>query len=114
MTRFSMLAAAGLVTLMSSFPAAAGGEMSQAELRRLFPGSFMAIVNGFIEVKITARGNGTLIGKAQGQKDTGRWSVRGRNLCIAWSRWMDGKVQCTSVTNDDGWYRGNGVKFKKI
>ena len=35
-------------------------------------------------------------------------------LCIVWSNWLNGKASCSRVIADDGWYRGNGVKFRKI
>ena len=88
--------------------------LSQSELGKLFPGSFQAVVNGAVTVKITARGNGTLIGQMTGQEDRGRWSVQRGKLCIVWSTWLDGKTSCSRVISDDGWYLGNGVKFRKI
>ena len=88
--------------------------LSQTELGKLFPGSFQAVVNGAVTVKIIARGNGTLIGQMTGQEDHGRWSVQRGKLCIVWSTWLDGKISCSRVISDDGWYRGNGVKFRKI
>jgi hypothetical protein len=88
--------------------------LSQTELGKLFPGSFQAVVNGAVTVKITARGNGTLVGQMTGQKDSGWWSVKSGKLCIVWSTWLNGKASCSRVISDDGWYRGNGVKFRKI
>jgi hypothetical protein len=88
--------------------------LSQAELGKLFPGSFQAVVSGAVVVKITARGNGTLVGEMTGQEDRGRWSVKSGKLCIVWSTWLNGKASCSRVIADDGWYRGNGVKFRKI
>ena len=88
--------------------------LSQAELGNLFPGSFQAVVSGAVVVKITARGNGILIGEMTGQEDRGRWSVKSGKLCIVWSTWLNGKASCSRVIADDGWYRGSGVKFRKI
>jgi len=110
----SMLAA--ILMGFSGLAATAGDAvtLSQAELGKLFPGSFQAVVHGAVTVKITARGNGTLIGQMTGQEDRGRWSVQSGKLCIVWSTWMNGKASCSRVIADDGWYRGNGVKFRKI
>ena len=110
----SMLTA--IVMAFSSFGAQAddASALSQAELGKLFPGSFQAVVSGAVTVKITARGNGTLIGQMTGQEDRGRWSVKSGKLCIVWSTWLNGKASCSRVIADDGWYRGNGVKFRKI
>lgn len=110
----SMLAA--LLLAFSGLSAAADDSavLSQAELGRLFTGRFQAVVSGAVVVKITARGNGTLIGQMSGQEDRGRWSVRSGKLCIVWSNWLNGKASCSRVIADDGWYLGNGVKFRKI
>ena len=110
----SMLAA--LLLAFSGLSAAADDSavLSQAELGKLFPGRFQAVVSGAVVVKITARGNGTLIGQMSGQEDRGRWSVRSGKLCIVWSNWLNGKASCSRVIADDGWYLGNGVKFRKI
>jgi len=111
--KISVLAAAMLG--FSGFSAGADeAALSQAELGKLFPGSFQAVVSGAVTVKITARGNGTLTGKMTGQEDSGRWSVKSGKLCIVWSNWLDGKTSCSRVIADNGWYRGNGVKFRKI
>lgn len=88
--------------------------LSQTELRQLFPGNFTAVVNGAVTVLIMAKSNGTMIGQMTGKQDSGRWSVAGGKLCIVWSTWLNGKASCSSVKSGDGWYLGNGVKFRKI
>ena len=108
------LAAAGLLLGFSFNTAFADNTLSQNELRRLFPGSFDAVVYGILDVKIIAHGNGELIGLFSGKKDTGRWSVTNGRLCIMLSRWTDGKSSCSEVVASNGWYRGNGVRFKKF
>jgi hypothetical protein len=107
---------AGLLTTLMVSGAWAGDKpiLSQAELRKLFPGNFTAVVNGAVTVKIVARSNGTMIGQMTGKQDSGRWSVAGGKLCIVWSTWLNGKASCSSVKSGDGWYMGNGVKFRKI
>jgi len=87
--------------------------ISGAELAQLFPGSFHAIAAG-LSIRITARGNGTLSGQMQGYKDSGRWTLSRGQLCITWNKWMNGKTTCSMVVADNGWYRGNGVKFRKL
>ena len=62
MNRLILSVLAAIVMAFSS-PGARADEtiiLSQAELGKLFPGSFQAVVNGAVTVKITARGNGTL------------------------------------------------------
>ena len=115
MKKFTISALAATMLGFSGFSAGADeAVLSQAELGKLFPGSFQAVVSGAVTVKITARGNGTMTGKMTGQEDSGRWSVKSGKLCIVWSNWLNGKASCSRVVADDGWYRGNGVKFRKI
>ena len=114
MRRFLALAAASMIFAFSTPSAFAGDQLSQGELRRLFPGNFHAIVYGILQVKLIAHGNGQLTGLFSGKKDTGRWSVRDGKLCILLTRWMDGKTSCSPVVAANGWYRGNGVRFKKL
>ena len=116
MSKFIVSVLAAFVMVFSSFKAGADESLtlSPAELGKLFPGSFQAVVNGAVTVKIAARGNGTLVGQMTGQEDRGWWSVKSGKLCILWTTWLNGKTSCSQVIADDGWYRGNGVKFRKI
>jgi len=114
MRRLFTLATASMMLGFSFTTASASDTLSQSELRRLFPGSFDAVVYGILEVKIIARGDGQLIGLFSGRKDTGRWSVSNGRLCIMLNRWTDGKSSCSQVIASNGWYRGNGVRFKKL
>jgi hypothetical protein len=109
------LACAGLLLALSALPSVAGETLSGGELRNLFPGRFQAVVSGFIHLKITAGGNGSLSAiSARGKKDEGRWSVRAGKLCIEFDRWLSGRRSCTPVVQEAGWYRGSMVKFKRI
>jgi|SRR5688572_24001257 hypothetical protein len=114
MGRNLKLAAAGMFLVLSSYGAAADEVMSHSELRKLFPGSFYAVVHGIVTVQFTAKGNGTLVGLMPGKKDTGRWSLENGKLCIMMSKWTKGKSNCSAVVADNGWYVGKGVKFRKI
>ena len=114
MRRLFTLAAASMMLGFSFTAASASDTLSQNELRRLFPGSFDAIVYGMLQVKIIAQGDGQLIGLFSGKKDTGRWSVSNGRLCIMLNQWTDGKSSCSQVIASNGWYRGNGVRFKKL
>ncbi len=113
MNRMLTLAAAGIVLSLSSFSAQAGEALSQSELGKLFPGSFIAVVHGLVKVNFTAKGNGVLIGQMKSQQDKGRWSLQNGQLCISMAQWTGGKASCSVVVADNGWYRGNGVKFKR-
>jgi hypothetical protein len=110
-----MLACAGLILTLCTPPASAGERLSGGEIRNLFPGRFQAVVSGFIHLKITVAGNGSLSAiSARGKKDQGRWSIRAGKLCIEFDRWLSGRRSCTPVVQEAGWYRGSMVKFKRI
>ena len=80
----------------------------------MLPGMWTTGVNCGLTLKIVAKSNGTIIGLMTGKQDSGRWSVAGNQLCIVWSTWLNGKASCSSFKSGDGWYLGNGVKFRKI
>lgn len=105
-TALGILTSAGMVQAEQKI-------ISGAELASLFPGSFQAVAHG-MTIKITARGNGTLSGQMQNLKDSGRWTLAGGRLCITWNKWLNGKTSCSMVVADNGWYRGSGVKFRKL
>jgi hypothetical protein len=112
--RKAVISAFLTIFMASSAMASDTSILSQLELRNLFPGTFTAVVNGAVVVKIVARSNGTMIGEMTGKQDSGRWSVVGGKLCIVWSTWLSGKASCSSVKSGNGWFLGNGVKFRKI
>ena len=114
MVRLLKLAAAGVVSAMAASSAFAEEALTHAELRKLFPGTFTAIVHGGMTLTFTAMGNGVLIGNMPGKQDEGRWSLENGRLCIMLSNWTNGKSSCSLVVADNGWYRGQGVKFRKI
>ena len=114
MKRLLKLAAAGALLVMAASPVVAGGTLTNAELRKLFPGTFAAVVHGSLQVTFTAKDNGVLIGQMPGKRDSGRWSLQNGQLCIMLSNWTQGQAACSSLVADNGWYRGQGVKFRKI
>lgn len=57
--------------------------------------------------------NGVITGRAKGEKDRGLWRVKGEQLCIAWSKWNDGKTSCAALSGDNGSYRGGGLPSAK-
>jgi hypothetical protein len=101
---FSFLSAAG---------AEAGEQLSGRELYRLFPGRFQAVVQGTLVVSITARRDGSLLAEFMSRADTGHWSIRSGQLCIRLSKWRDGRISCSTVVEEAGWYRSNDVVFRE-
>jgi len=114
MVRSFALAVAAVFMGFASSAAFADSAMTHAELQKLFPGTFLAVVNGGVTLTFTAKGNGELLGEMPGKHDQGRWSVKNGHLCIMLESWTSGHFSCSAVVADNGWYRGSGVKFRKI
>ena len=109
------LALASLFLMTTILPSVAGEKLSGGELKSLFPGRFQAVVSGIMKFKITAKGDGSLSATStKGKTDQGRWSVRSGKLCIEFKNWLGGRVSCTPVVQEAGWYKGSLVKFKRI
>jgi len=107
----SLLAVAGTVGVLCASPAGAD-ELSNRQLRNLFPGQFNAVVQG-ATLQFTARRGGRLIGHYMSSTDTGHWSVRGGKLCIVLDKWMNGKTKCSTVVAEGDWYRADDVRFQR-
>ena len=115
MTQLRASAWASLFLILSAMPSPAGERLSGGELKNLFPGRFQAVVSGFINFKITAKGDGSLSAVSpRGKKDRGRWSVRAGILCIEFEKWLGGRISCSPVVQEAGWYQGSMIKFRRI
>lgn len=118
MTIRTLLAATliGAGALTMAAPANAGS-LGKAEIAKLFPGQFEAKVKGY-RVAFSGARNGTLVGRAYGQEDQGRWYMKGSALCVVWSKWTKGKAHCGQITQQGGWYVASGsggevLKFRR-
>jgi hypothetical protein len=103
-----------LVSAVSGNTAFAESAMTAQEIIRLAPGTFHAVVKGKYELTVTLTRDGTAVGKAQGLEDKGRWTVRNDQLCIVLPTWTRGRVECSAVVADNGWYMGRSVAFKRL
>jgi hypothetical protein len=111
--KLATLAAAAALSTIFAGPATAES-LGQKALKQLFPGRFHAVVSGLMNLKVTARSDGTLIAFLDSKKDTGSWSVKNGNLCIRLERWTGGRFNCSPVTQNGDWYHASSVKFRKI
>lgn len=105
---------AGLFCCVAAAPATADEPLSQQEILRLFPGTFHAVVRGKFDVKVTLSRDGAIVGRVPGLEDRGRWTVRDDQLCIVMPSMTQGRVECSAVVADNGWYRGRNVVFRKL
>ena len=102
-----------LMGMLMSMGTTYSKELSQRELRQLFPGTFVAYAYGVARISLTARADGTVHGK-MGKADSGTWRVNGNVLCIKFKRWLKGRNRCSTVSKNGVWYVTGPVTFRKI
>lgn len=112
----SAAALIGAAVLPLTGPAQAA-PLARAEVTRLFPGDFEAQVKGY-RVSFSGNRNGTIVGVAYGQQDTGHWYMKGAALCVAFDKWTKGEAKCGRISQQGGWYvaKGDGgdmLKFRR-
>ena len=106
------LISAAAIAVVVAAPAASAKELTPAELRKFFPGSYSVTIFNSFTLKVKMSGNGVMTGVARGKRDTGRWSIEGSRLCVAWSTWTKGKKGCSTLRRDGDLLRGRGFYFK--
>jgi hypothetical protein len=113
MNRFKSAMAAAAILLSVSASSYAGDVLSSNELKQLASGRFLVSVYG-TSMTVTLRPNGSILGAAKGESDSGHWNLNGNRLCIGWNRWLGGKTRCSSLVSQVGYYQGSGFTFKRI
>ena len=94
--------------------------MEPDALEGLFPGHYEAHVAGGYRLLISAKDDGTMLGRAFGKEDKGVWVIKGEELCIAWRSWTSGKYKCGAITQNGDWFvatnseNGETMKFKAV
>lgn len=106
--------AAALVLCALIAPVQAGDVLSPNELKKLAPGRYAVSVMGLVNMTVTMRPNGAIVGEAKGKKDRGYWTVQGQKLCIAWNQWLNGSRRCATLKGDNGQYSGGGLYITRI
>ena len=115
MFKTALCFAGALIAAASTASMARADEpMTAQQILRLAPGTFQAVVKGKYEVTVTLTRDGAAVGRVPGIEDRGRWTVRGNQLCIVMPVWTRGRVECSAVVADNGWYRGRSVSFRKL
>ena len=115
--RHITILAASAMGIIATNGAADAGNLDSKSIRSLFPGQFVAVVQGY-RINVSASAGGSLAGEAYGYEDRGRWSVKGSSLCITWSEWNKGKTTCGKVSQKSGWFVASGtsgqvLKFRR-
>ncbi len=94
--------------------------MESNALEGLFPGHYEARVAGGYRLLISAKGDGTMLGRAFGKEDRGVWVIKNEQLCIAWRSWTRGKYKCGAITQNGKWFvatnskNGETMKFRAV
>lgn len=100
--------------LVPAREAAADELLTEQQILRLFPGTFHAVIKGKYQATVTVQRGGAIAGEMAGLQDQGRWTVRGDQLCIVMPSMTRGRVECSEVVADGGWYRGRNVAFRRL
>ena len=106
------LVVAGVLTIGAA-PLAQAKQLNQDAIRALFPGTFDVSYKHKTYFVVTAHANGSLTGRLAGIADQGSWSVRGQKLCIAFSKWHEGRTKCKDVFLEGEWIRSGKFFFRK-
>lgn len=111
--RSALLVPTLLVLVLAASPSMAGPKVGHAALKAMFPGTFAVNMQG-IAATFHAGQGGRLTGRAMVGTDTGRWSIRGGQLCIMLNGWFSGRTRCSAVVREGNWYRADSVRFRKV
>jgi hypothetical protein len=91
---------------------ASAKDLSAADLRKLFPGSYYVTIFNSFTLRVSMRANGVITGTAKGRRDTGKWTIEGRQLCVAWNTWTKGRKGCSALRMENGVIKGRGFSFR--
>jgi hypothetical protein len=86
--------------------------LTSKDLNKLFPGSYTVKIFNKWDLRVRMSSNGAIKGTAAGFSDTGRWSIEGGKLCIAWNSWTNGRKGCSALRRENGVIKGRGFVFK--
>ncbi len=114
MNRLTTALGAGALFLCFHNTAFAGDTLNASDIRNLLPGRFQVTVMGAINMTVAFRANGTVIGTAKGDSDTGHWTLNGSRLCVAFNKWLGGQMRCSPLISQAGYYQGSGFTFRPI
>ncbi len=94
--------------------AIAGVTLGATQLKNLAPGRYKVTLMGVSDMTVTLRGNGTILGAANGANDNGHWNLNGDKICIGWTKWLGGSTRCSSLMREAGYYQGSGFTITPV
>jgi hypothetical protein len=104
--------AAAFIAILASTQQASAKELTAADMRKLFPGSYSITIFNSFTLRVSMRRNGEIVGYAKGRRDTGRWSIEGKQFCVTWATWTKGRKGCSALRRENGVVKGRGFSFK--
>ncbi|XSG82599.1 MAG: hypothetical protein ACPW61_02125 [Methyloligella sp. ZOD6] len=119
--KFKSLILAACVACAPAAAVAGGNSLSGDELRSAISGKTVYLrISGF-ELPIQYSANGAMRGtmgavaasfsRGESTTDSGKWWVKGDQLCQKWNSWMDGRSYCYRLTQSGKtvtWVRNDG------
>lgn len=126
MNRFTLSCATALALATIAYPAAASAEpVNGNDIKQLVAGKRIYLATPFggefpLNYKpsgvVTGDGTALGLGRFLAPKESGRWWVRGANLCQQWPTWYDGKPSCFKLIKTGErslrWVRDDGRSGK--
>jgi hypothetical protein len=106
-----LLCIASLSAVMFAAAPAQAEPLKNAELKKLFPGSYVVKIFGRWDLRVRMAPGGRIVGNTSEGSDTGRWSIEDGQLCIAWSKWTNGRKGCSALTRNGRRISGRGFYF---
>lgn len=98
----------------------AGGKLTMRQARALFPGSFVGTFGTDTPFSVNIRAGGTMIGRADGKVDSGKWRIKKNGkFCMTWKVWGGGEERCLFVFRQGRWFtakKSNGkqkLRFRR-
>lgn len=113
--KMGLFGVALILSLMST-EAASAGRLAGEELRKTFSGKTFKISTPIGALAVHFQPNGAMRGRAQAavsafgeppreERDTGKWQVRGEELCQRWQTWLSGTTFCVRITKSGDKFR---------
>jgi hypothetical protein len=106
----------------SNPPVVEATSLAEDQLREAISGKTVYLsISGFelpIQYKASGRMSGSMgqvaaaFSRGDGSRDSGRWWVEANQLCQRWTSWMDGQINCYTLTRQGNlitWVRQDGV-----
>ena len=111
--RFRMMGAAivGIFFALLFHPAMAAEKLTGSKIKELMPGGHNLVVYGF-DISVTATAGGNLKVTFLGDEISGKWSVKGDQLCVTLIVDDKSESECADVQHEGGKnYVAGGLKF---